>query len=71
MHSDEVVITSQNVLNKNSHFKKKKSLPLKIKMEANYLYAACHHALSHTQQDINKDICGAKSYPPVTRAEDA
>lgn len=33
-------------------------------MEANYLYDACHHALSHTQQDKNKDICGAKSYSP-------
>lgn len=31
-------------------------------MEASYLYAACHCGLSHTQQDKNKDICGAKSY---------
>lgn len=34
-------------------------------MEACYLYAACHSALSHTQQDKNKDICDTKSYSPV------
>lgn len=34
-------------------------------MEAGYLYAACHHVLSHTQRDKNKDICGTKSYSPI------
>lgn len=34
-------------------------------MEASYLYAACHHALSHTQQGKNKDICGTESYSPI------
>lgn len=40
-------------------------------MEASYLYAACHHALSHTQQDKNKRHMWCKVTLPVTRAEDA